>query len=255
MVSYPGRHAELYDVIYAEKDYLHEGKFVAGLLEKFSLSAGKKVLELACGTGRHAMTLESLGYDVTATDYSADMIKVAQKNAAPLQSKVTFTVNDMRSLGSDLGEFDGVVCLFDSIGYVQTNESIRAVFSGVHERLKKDGIFIFEYWHAAAMLRSYEPLRVKRIPLPNGELVRISETKIDAARQLASVSYDLIELSNAGTYTRTCETQTNRFFLLGEMEQILDSAGFDVLSSHAGFTDSQQIDENTWHVVAVVRRK
>ena len=72
--SYIGRHAELYDLFYAEKPYAEEAKFVDACIQQFGEGASKKLLELACGTGRHALEMEKLGYKVIATDYSADML-------------------------------------------------------------------------------------------------------------------------------------------------------------------------------------
>ena len=70
--------------------------------------------------------------------------------------------------------FDAVICLFDAIGYVQTNAKISDVFHGVHKHLRPNGLFIFEFWHAAAMLRHYDPIRVRRWPTDDGLVLRIS---------------------------------------------------------------------------------
>ena len=43
-----------------------------------------------------------------------------------------------------------------------TNEALEKVFRGVHKHLRNDGLFIFEFWHAAAMLRHYDPVRIRR---------------------------------------------------------------------------------------------
>mgnify|MGYP003694340987 CR=1 FL=1 len=94
-----------------------------------------------------------------------------------------------------------MVCLFDSIGYVATNEKISQVLRGVHRQLRDGGLFIFEFWHGAAMLRGYDPLRVRRFETPQGELLRISETRLDCARQVSHVTYHIYEFKTGGTYT------------------------------------------------------
>src|SRR5262252_9714364 len=81
MSSYIGRHAELYDVFYADKPYEAEAVFVHQLIQQNSLTGSRSLLELACGTGSHAFVLERLGYQIEAIDYSADMIAVAQRKA------------------------------------------------------------------------------------------------------------------------------------------------------------------------------
>ena len=103
------------------------------------------------------------------------------------------------------------------------------------------------------MLRGYDPIRVRRFALASGELLRISETRLDVASQLATVSYDLIELQPTGQFHRERETQVNRFFFLPEMTAYLQAAGLELLAAHAGFDESQSIDADTWHIVAVAR--
>jgi SAM-dependent methyltransferase len=253
MTSYIGRHAELYDLFYADKPYLEEAKFVHHCLQEHGAGPVRELLELACGTGSHAFALEALGYNVLATDYSKDMLEMAGRKAAATSSAVEFRAQDMRAL--DLRkEFDAVICLFDSIGYVGTNDAVEQVLRGVHRHLKPDGLFVFEFWHAGAMLRSYDPLRVRRWPTEEGEVLRISETTLDLVNQLCSVGYSIYELRRDGTYSSFKETQTNRYFLVQEMAGWLSATGFAPLKWFAGFIGDTSIDEGTWHIVAVARR-
>lgn len=248
--SYVGRHADYYDVIYAQKDYQGEAQFVHGQLARYGAQPGP-LLELACGTGSHARELARLGYQVTATDYSEDMLRVAQ--AKPGAAAVRFERLDMRELGRRQWRFPAIICLFDSIGYVASNAALAQVLEGVRSTLTDGGLFLFEFWHAPAMLRHHEPTRVRRFALPDAELVRITETRLDAAAQLASVAYDLIELRSGGGFQRVREVQTNRFFFLPEMTAYLAAAGLELLAAHAGFAEGGTIDEATWHIVAIAR--
>ena len=69
------------------------------------------------------------------------------------------------------GSYDVMICLFDSIGYVVSNSGLLRVFQGVHRNLRPKGLFIFEFWHAAAMLTSYSPLRVRKLAVTEGEIL------------------------------------------------------------------------------------
>lgn len=254
MSSYVGRHAELYDLFYATKPYAEEAAFVHQCLERFGDGVTRRLLELACGTGSHALALEKFGYGIVATDYSEDMLAVARRKAAQASSRVEFQRQDMRALAVPEQAFDAVVCLFDAIGYVATNEALTQVMQGVHACVRPSGLFIFEFWHAAAMLRAYDPVRVGRWATPEGEVLRISRTTLDCAKQLAQVEYTIYELRNDGTYTRLQETQANRYFLVQEMARWLETAGLTPLKWYAGFIDDENVNESTWHVVAVARR-
>jgi len=254
MSSYIGRHAQLYDLFYAEKPYAEEAQFVHRCLQSYSNGPAIRLLELACGSGSHALELAKYDYQIVATDYSEDMLAMARKKAERASANVDFRVQDMTDLFVSEAPFDAAICLFDSIGYVATNERISRVLKGVHSHLRPDGLFIFEFWHAAAMLRNYEPVRVRRWDTDRGTVLRISETSLDCAAQLSHVTYSIYELNRNGTYESLVETQVNRYFLVQEMSYWLTSSGFAPLKWFAGFSDDEKITEETWHVVAVARR-
>lgn len=253
MVSYTGRHALLYDLFYANKPYKQEAAFVHECLVTLSSRPVKRLLELACGTGSHALELERYGYEIVAVDYSADMLRRAREKSSAANSKVDFRLGDMRKLTPPDCPFDAAISLFDSIGYVKENEAVLDVLRGVRNQLDPGGLFIFEFWHAAAMLRRYEPVRVRRFCLEDKEIVRISETRIDSKKQLAEVSYTIYELGKDGTYSALKEVQVNRFFLVEEMGALLKQADFEPVKWFAGFVPDEHINEDTWHVVAVAR--
>jgi SAM-dependent methyltransferase len=255
MSSYIGRHAELYDIFYGDKPYADEAAFVHGCLQQYGIGPTHRLLELACGTGSHAFALEKFGYKIVATDYSEDMLACARGKVAEVITSVSFLWQDMRALDVAEKPFDAVICLFDSIGYVETNEELVKVLEGVRRHLRSDGLFVFEFWHAAAMLRSFDPVRVRRWRIPDGELLRISETELQYAEQLARVTYTIYELRHDGTYTSLREMQTNRYFLVQEMSGWLSSCGFTPVKWFAGFAPDVNITEQTWHIVAVARRR
>ena len=199
MSSYVGRHAELYDLFYSDKPYEKEASFVDQCIKRYSNQPSRRLLELACGTGSHAFALERLGYEIVASDYSEDMLNCARRKADRISSSVDFQWQDMRKLNIPGEKFDAILCLFDSIGYVATNEALIEVLRSVHKHLRSGGLFIFEFWHAAAMLRSYEPLRIRRWQTSEGEIFRISETSLEYAKQLAKVDYTILELRKDGT--------------------------------------------------------
>jgi len=254
LTSYSGRHAELYDLFYADKPYEAEAEFVAACLREYSVGPTARLLEIACGTGTHALQLEQRGYKIVATDYSQDMLERAKQKASAANSQVEFQLQNMAQLEVNGAPFDAVYCLFDAIGYVATNEALEKVFRGVHKHLRDDGLFIFEFWHAAAMLRHYDPVRVRRWERDDSQILRISETTLDFAKQLSSVSYSIYELNNDGTYSSLTETQVNRYFLLQEMALWLTANSFAPVKWFAGFTNNETISDETWHIVAVARR-
>lgn len=253
MTFYLGRYAELYDLLYQDKPYTQEAAFVHDQLCAFGEGAPQRILELACGTGTHAIELARRGAAVTALDCSVPMLEVAKRKVAEAGANVTLFLGDMTDLAVPDEPFDAVICLFDSIGYVGGDENIAKVLGGVRQSLKSGGLFLFEFWHAPTMLQCFKPLRVRRIDLDDRTIIRVSRTSLAPDRPIANVKYDIFELKRDNTYIRHSETHENRFFTVFEMERLATLHGFAPLAAYAGFDALAPITDATWHVVSLWR--
>ena len=243
--TYRALHAAHYDLIYAGKPYAAEARFVAE-----RLPPPGRLLDLACGTGRHAAEFAKLGWEVTGVDYSPDLLERAHANAPDAR----LVEGDMREL--ELGEqFDAVTCLFDSIGYPQSDEGVVAALSAARNHLAADGVFAVEYLHTPAMLASADPLKVRRWDADGTRLVRVSETRLDAAACVMHVDYELIELRADGSYAEARETQSNRFFTAGEFRALLAAAGLAETGTVAAYTDDPAITADTVHLLTTATRR
>lgn len=103
-----------------------------------------KILDLACGQGRHAVGLAVLGYDVTGLDYSNNLLALARLRAEVHKVSVHLVQGDMRSLPFKNTEFDGAVSMFSSFGYFENEEDNERVIAEVARVLKKEGVFVLD---------------------------------------------------------------------------------------------------------------
>jgi SAM-dependent methyltransferase len=250
--TYRGLHAAYYDVIYADKPYAEETRFVADAIAGGSTAGPWKLLDLACGTGRHAFEFAELGHSVTGVDYSSDLLEVARASAESRGLDVSFVEQDIRALELDGGPFDAITCLFDSIGYLVTNDAIVDALSRARRHLTPKGTLALEFLHAPAVLRHASPVRVRRWPTPEGgTLFRISEVELDTARQTMHVDYELLDLDSTGTaVSHWTEAHDNRYFSVEEMRALLQSAGLATRFVPA-YRESDAIDDQIWHVMAL----
>ena len=245
--TYQGLHAAHYDLIYAHKPYGAEAEFVHGLLERAGAPPGR-LLDVACGTGRHAAEFSRLGWEVTGVDYSPDLLQHARRRTDTIE----WHEQDMRELSVPGAPFDAVTCLFDSIGYPQSDDGIVAALTGACEHVVAGGPVAIEFLHAPALTSGASPVRVRRWHSDDGtELVRVSETELDGP--VMRVSYDLIELRPDGTWSRAAETQSNRSFEVDEFRGLLERAGFEDARFVPAY-ESGEITSDTFHVIAVARR-
>lgn len=255
MSAFLDDYARLYDLFYKEKPYKEESAMVHSWLGEFGSGEVKSLLELSCGTGTHAFELEKYGYSILATDYSDAMLDIARKKALMLSSQVEFLNQDMCSLDLAPRTFDAAISLFDSIGYVISNDNLDRTLQGVYNSLISGGLFIVEFWHGSALLRHYDSIRIKRWPIDEGEILRISETRLDYANQIGIVSYTIYEFNKDMTYEIRREVHTNRYFFIQEMALFLKKNGFHPLKWFDGYTLSEKITDNSWHILAIAQKQ
>lgn len=143
--------SEYYDLLYSAKDYREESANIKALIEKYKKSPGDKLLEIACGTGKHAHYLDK-DFSVTATDINKGMLKVAKKN----YPQINFEYLDM--VNFDLGQkFDAITCLFSSIGYVKTYANLKKTVGNFARHLNKGGVVLIEGWHTKKTFKDGYP--------------------------------------------------------------------------------------------------
>jgi SAM-dependent methyltransferase len=251
--TYTGKFSEVYDLFYAHKTYTQEAQFVQSLLQRFGDKPKQKILELGCGTGAHSFLLEEFGHEILATDLSADMIEKAIQKAASRGSQIRFAAQDMLELDQPGRPFDAVICLFDSFCYILDNDDVEEVLRRVHNHLRPGGLFIFEFWNAAAMLNHLDPIRVKRLAHGEDEIVKISEAELDFQHQLYKVQYTLYEIRADGRCQTYTEQHANRFYQIQEMAYFLTRAGLTPLKWFAGYTESETFSDADWNILCVAR--
>jgi ubiquinone/menaquinone biosynthesis C-methylase UbiE len=122
------------------KDTENEVKW---MVKEYLKNPEMKILDVGCGTGRHAINLATKGYkSITAIDLSPSMIRAAKKVAKKKNVQVDFRVCDARELPFE-NEFDAVICLCEgAFGLLENDNENYKVLKAVHKSLKKHGIFI-----------------------------------------------------------------------------------------------------------------
>lgn len=130
-----------YHMLYEHRDEVEAKTFISHLINYLKPQADAKMLDVACGKGRHSKTLADLGYDVTGIDLSEASIASAQKFA---HDKLQFFVHDMR-LPFFINYFDYAFNFFTSFGYFKTKREHDAAIRTIAQSLKPNGYFIIDY--------------------------------------------------------------------------------------------------------------
>jgi len=240
---YSGMMALYYDEIYKSKPYDKEALFLHTQIQKHFPNKEVRILELACGSGNHSIKLAEYGYQIIATDISEESINIARNKNS--HNNLRFELLDMLK-PAELGKFDVIICLFDSIGYLLTNHAIRNLFNYVRQALNPHGLFIYEYWYAGAFLKNFEQSKYRYIEQLN--LHRVSLTKVDHTNQIANVEFKFFR---DGQYYE--ELHKNRFFLTQEMSLFIETGGFQLCNRYEAYTPNTLISDNTWHILDIIK--
>jgi 2-polyprenyl-3-methyl-5-hydroxy-6-metoxy-1,4-benzoquinol methylase len=116
---------------------------VKWMIEEYLTNPEMRILDVGCGTGRHAINLATKGYNnITGVDLSPSLIRAAKENAKAKNVRVDFRVGDAREMHFE-NEFDAAICLCEgAFGLLENDDENYKVLKAVHKSLKQGGIFI-----------------------------------------------------------------------------------------------------------------
>lgn len=134
---YSGPFADFYD------DYVREGNDI-NIYKELSNAYGKRILELACGSGRVMLPLLEYGLDVTGVDISQDMLSILERKCNQFAGNGNLINTDMCEFSSDL-KFDIIILAQCSLCLLDNDEKRLKLFRNTFNNLRKGGIFIFNY--------------------------------------------------------------------------------------------------------------
>ena len=126
-------YAPWYDLLYQDKDYAAETRFVEARLRDHGIASGR-LLDLGCGTGMHALDFARQGWKVAGIDLSHEMIASAKARAEQAGLSIPFRQGDVREAGPER-DFDAVVSLFHVASYQTSRDALAAMLRSAHAAL------------------------------------------------------------------------------------------------------------------------
>lgn len=147
-----------YHILYKERNYREAQVFMDNLTHYLNLPEKAKVLDLACGKGRHSIYLNQLGYEVTGADLSENSIAEAKKNC---NETLHFQVHDMREPFED--KFDAIFNLFTSFGYFENDEDNLTTLKAMKESLTEYGFAVIDFMNVNQVVNNLVPEEVKTV--------------------------------------------------------------------------------------------
>jgi SAM-dependent methyltransferase len=245
-------YAHAYDNLYRDKDYDGEVALLQRIFHQYGPPTIRRVLDLGCGTGNHAVRLAKLGYDVTGVDQSREMLALAEAKGRAQQ--VRLTVHHSRVTEFNLPvQFDAVLLMFAVLGYHTTNAEVLGALATARRQLVPGGLLVFDVWYGPAVLAQRPGERVRVLDRDAGTTIRATLGTLDTRTHTCRVDYRLWELTGDRVTGRTSESHFMRYFFPQELELFLKTTGFE-LQRLGAFPDlDREPSEQTWNVLAIAR--
>lgn len=228
------RLAELFDVM---TDWRSRLAFELPFLQQMlSAHAAQRVLDVACGTGWHAIALAQAGLTATGADISPQMIARAREHAAQANVSVPFVVSDFEHLEQTVPEtFDAVICLGNSLPHLLSLAALQQAIQQMRQRLRPGGVLIVHNLNYDQRLKT-QP----RFFAASGTADSLVWRFADYGAEFITFHTALFERQNDAWSVRVNST-LQRPLLAGDLDHAVTRAGFTNLR-HFGSLDGSPFD-------------
>lgn len=147
-----------YHILYKDRDYEEAQLFMDNITNYLNLPDDARILDLACGKGRHSVYLNQLGYDVTGADLSENSIEQASEQA---NDKLHFVVHDMREPFEQ--KFDAIFNLFTSFGYFEDDADNLTTLKAICASLNEYGFGVIDFMNVQHVIDNLVPEETKTV--------------------------------------------------------------------------------------------
>ncbi len=172
-----------YHILYKDRDYNEAQAFMGNLTAYLNIPTGGKILDLACGKGRHSVYLNKIGYDVTGVDLSEQSIAHAKQFE---NETLRFDVHDMTKPYPET--FDAVFNLFTSFGYFEDDECNLKTIKSIKAELNDTGFGVIDFMNVNYVIENLVSQDIKTVEgivftqkrkVENGYIVKDISFKIE----------------------------------------------------------------------------
>jgi SAM-dependent methyltransferase len=222
------------------------------LIEAMELSGRERILDLACGYGRHALEFARRGYEVTGVDITPAFVEDAKMTARNEGLEADFILSDLRDVGFNQ-EFDVVLNLADgAIGYLEDDQENLKIFDRISTALKPGGKHLMDICNAEHAERFFPKkwweIGEKSVSLPEFDWDPVT-------RRMLFSSWD-IKFGEVAQkpMLRDEDRTTTRLYSLPEVEKLLQARDMRVIKSFGDYNVNVPSDEKHLQLLVYSRK-
>jgi ubiquinone/menaquinone biosynthesis C-methylase UbiE len=208
------------------------------------LEKGSIILDLCCGQGRHSLALANIGYSVIGLDSSRSLLELVEKDKLHEgKSRLWLVEGDMRNIPLRAETCDAIINLFTSFGFFDDADNLR-VLETAASVLKPGGKLLIDYWnpYMAAQLDG-----TRNWWWITDNLLSLAEARYDFSTGRMRDLRTLIDVKKSTVEDMTREL---RFYMLPELEKMLEQAGLHILEVY-GDVDEREYDGDSRRLITI----
>ncbi len=210
------------------------------LVGRLGLCGGERVLDLACGFGRHSLELARRGFCVTGVDITRDYVEYATMTAEKERLNASFICSDIRKVSFE-EEFDVVLNMADgAVGYLENDEENMKIFSVIAKALKSGGKHFMDIMNG-----SYAPAHFPCKLWDAGEK-SLTLSEFEWNNDTKTLIYGQHSYPYGEPLAKPTISEGNiiRLYTLDEIKEIISGLGLEVCESYADFSGKYSSDND-----------
>jgi SAM-dependent methyltransferase len=228
-----------YHLLYQNRNDEEASRFIGNLLSELDLPKSAKVLDLACGKGRHSVTLASYGLDVTGVDLSPNSISSAKSFE---NERLKFEVRDMR-IPFEENVFDAVFNLFTSFGYFDGLNDNQKVVASIRTMLVADGILVIDFMNSKRVITNLVESETKVIDGITFNIERVYDgSHIHKHIRFEAEGQDLYF------------TERVQALMQEDFQSLLNAGGFEIIRTFGDFDLNAYHAETSDRLILIAKR-
>lgn len=230
-----------YHLLYFKRDQEEAEKFINNLVAHLQPKEGSRMLDVACGKGRHSRQLAALGFDVTGIDLSKESIDAALEFEA---ENLHFYRHDMR-LPFWINYYDYAFNFFTSFGYFRTQRENDNAIETIAGSIKKNGRFVMDYLNTAYADANMVANNIKEV-----DEVKFNITKWHDEQFF----YKRIEVSDAVLENPLMYTEKVARFTLQNFKDMFQLQGLEIKELFGSYNFEAYDEKNSPRLIMIAEK-
>lgn len=212
------------------------------ILKNIEIEPGAKVLDLACGAGRHSILFAKNGYDVTSVDLSENLLNVARKSAEELMLNINIIKSDLRLLNL-ADRFQLIINLFTSFGYFEQDYENEKIIKIVEQQLNENAYFVLDFFNVVHLKKNLIPISYDKIE----EAIIRQERTFDQDRIVKKIT--VIKKNSERSYFESV-----RAYSKSELSSMILKNGLKIIKIFGDYSGNA-FDENNSSRIIIIAQK